>query len=95
MNEDDIKVVALAEKNTDEKEWNLIIKFSGHCLVGCRGRKLLTTDNMLKALDWADYHREGAEHVGHLLRRSGGDISKLPEISGVIFTSSNGEETQP
>ena len=96
MGDEDIKVLALAEKNTDPNQWNLIIKFTGHCMIGCKGRKLLTTDNVLTALRWADYHREGVEHVGHLLRKAGGDLSKMPAIAGeIIFESSNGEETQP
>jgi hypothetical protein len=44
---------------------------------------MLNTKNMVKALAWVDYHTSGPEHVGALLKRSGGDLDKLPEISGV------------
>ena len=69
MGEDDIKVLALAEKNSDEHQWNLIIKFSGHCMLGCKSRQMLTTDNLLKAIEWVDYHRRGSEHTSNFLQK--------------------------
>lgn len=96
MGDDDIQVLAFAEKNSDEQIWDLSIRFEGNCLIGCNGRKMLRTKNLVKAMEWVDYHSSGPEHVGNLLQRSGGDISKMPAIAGeIIIKSSNGEETQP
>jgi hypothetical protein len=96
MGEDDIEILAFAEKNADEKVWELRVTFEGNCLIGCTGRKMLNTKNMVKAMEWADYHSTGPEHIHNLLKRSGGDISKMPAIAGEFkITSSNGEETQP
>ena len=92
MGDEDIEVLAFAEKNSDPQTWDLSIRFEGKCLIGCKSRKMLRTKNLIKAMEWADYHTSGPEHVGNLLKNQQG--------SGVIvadniFTSSNGEETQP
>lgn len=95
MDKDDIKLLALAEKNADPNSWSLIIKFSGHCLIGCKGRKLLTTDNLVKAAEWVDYHREGPEHIAKLLENRMGSGQLAAEFDQSVFKSTNGEETQP
>lgn len=69
MGDDDIQVLAFAEKNSDEQIWDLSIRFEGNCLIGCISRKMSRTKNMVKAMEWVDYHTTGPEHVEHLLRR--------------------------
>lgn len=79
MGDEDLELLTFAEKNTNEREWELLTYYEGNCLIGCTTRKLLKTRNMLTALAWADYHREGAEHVGNLLkRREGSGVIMLP-----------------
>jgi hypothetical protein len=85
MNEDDLEVLAFAEKDANPNSWNMPIHYEGNCLIGCKGRKLLRTRNLFAVGNWIEYHREGAEHVGNLLKRSGGDLDKLPEIKGNIM----------
>ena len=82
MGEEDILLELLAEKSSDHMAWDQPVKFAGKCLLGCEGRRLSTTKNMVTALFWVEYHREGPEHVAALLKRSGGDLDKLPEIQG-------------
>jgi hypothetical protein len=96
MNEDDIQILAFAEKNADPNSWNMPIFYEGNCLIGCKGRKLSRTRNLFAAGSWVEYHRESPEHISLLLSRSGGDIEKLPEIKGNILLCENvDKETQP
>lgn len=86
MGEEDILLELLAEKSADHMAWDQPVKFKGTCQIGCKGRKMLTTKNMLAALNWVEYHREGAEHVGNLLALAATtDRDKLPEVSGSIM----------
>jgi hypothetical protein len=84
MGDEDIEIRAFAEKNPNPGDWDQAIRFEGECKIGCKGRKMLSTKNLVTALNWVDFHRSGLEHMTTVL-------SKQP----VIFTSSNGEETQP
>jgi hypothetical protein len=79
MGEEDVEILAFAEKNFDSQIWDESVRFEGRCLIGCEGRKMSRTKNLLVALRWTDYHREGAEHVSNLLkRREGSGVLMLP-----------------
>lgn len=72
MGDDDIELLAFAEKDSNPLEWAELTYFEGNCLIGCEGRRLLKTRNLLAALRWADYHRSGKEHIKLLLGRKNG-----------------------
>ena len=85
MGDDDIALLAFAEKNSSETEWELQVTFKGDCLLGCKTRKMLNTKNMVKALDWVEYHRNGPEHVAAVFEKVGRTpLGALPPIHGTI-----------
>jgi hypothetical protein len=93
MGEEDVTLEALAEiAGANNRAWHTAVEFRGRCLIGCKSRKMLNTKNLLAALRWVDYHREGVEHVGNLLEKQQGSGQIVATWPG---TSSNGEETQP
>lgn len=92
MDDDDIQLLAFAEKVADPNDWQMPITYKGACLIGCRTRKMPNTKNLVKAFGWIDYHREGSEHVGNLLKNQQGSGAIVATWPG---PSSNGEETQP
>ena len=60
----------------DQNAWELPVKIRGKCLVGCKTRKLIDTNNLLAANKWVIYHRDGEEHQANLIERRMGP----PEI---------------
>jgi hypothetical protein len=46
---------------------------------------MLNTHNLVKALDWVEYHRNGPEHVAKLIKALPAD--KLPPIHGTIVSA--------
>lgn len=69
MGDEDIEVRAFAEQNLNPGNWDSAVRFEGECLIGCKGRKMLRTKNLLKAIDWAAFHRGGQEHQELLVKR--------------------------
>lgn len=69
MGDEDIEILAFAEKNSDDLQWDLSIRFEGNCKIGCEGRKMLRTKNLVTALNWAEWHREGFEHIEAVLTK--------------------------
>jgi hypothetical protein len=89
MGDDDIEIRAFAEKNPNQGDWDQAIRFEGDCLIGCKGRKMLNTKNLVTALNWVDYHRSGLEHIAAHLKR----MAKFPEgAHGTIITSQLADE---
>jgi hypothetical protein len=88
MGEDDVEVLGFAERNPDPNAWDMPISYKGNCRIGCKSRAMLGTRNLLTALRWADYHREGSEHVEKMLKRR--EPPKTPGFDGVEGTEWEG-----
>lgn len=71
MGDEDISLEAFAEQQPDNNGniWLLPVKFKGKCNIGCEGRKLRDTTNVVTALNWVEYHREGFEHIEAVLTK--------------------------
>lgn len=96
MGDDDIKLELFAEKDADPNSWDQPVTIKGTCLWGCKTRKMLNTKNLVKALGWIDYHRDGPEHVAEMLRRSAaGDFDNLPEVAGSMIFDVREGGTKP
>lgn len=91
MGDQDIQILAFAEKDANPNSWNLDIEFDGNCKIGCVGTRMLRTKNLVAALAWAEHHRKSSEHQARLEANRMAPVT----INGMVFTSSNGEETQP
>lgn len=78
MGDEDIALELFAEKNADPRAWDQPVKIRGRCKIGCKGRGMLDTTNLVTALNWVEYHREGFEHINTMLERAPLMIAPVP-----------------
>lgn len=81
MGDQDIEILAFAEKDANPNSWNLDIEFDGNCKIGCNGTRMLRTKNLVVALAWLDHHRQSTEHQSRVQSNRMAPVEvKLPGV---------------